>query len=131
MQTESQPQSAIAPAKRPPGPQKLSYTHEAMIDLILQEPTVTTKELGAVFDLSPGWVARVIASDSFQSRLAERKQALVDPVIVHSIRERVQGVAVQSLTIIKEKLDAEESAAYALEALGVATIALGGRGAAR
>lgn len=120
--------TAIATSpKRPPGPAKLSYTHEAMVDLILQEPTVTAAELGEVFGLTAGWVSRVISSDAFQSRLAERKAKLVDPVIAHTLRERVSGIAVQSLSIIQEKLTSEESASYALEALGVAAIALGGK----
>lgn len=123
--------ASTAPSKRLPGPAKLSYTHEAMVDLILQEPTVTAAELGEVFGLTAGWVSRVISSDAFQSRLAERKAKLVDPVIAHTLRERVGGIAVQSLSIIQEKLTSEESASYALEALGVAAIALGGKRGAK
>lgn len=119
------------PARRRYDLVKLNYTHEAMIDLILQEPTVTTRELAEVFGLTPGWIARVISSDSFQARIAERKAQVIDPVIAHTLRERVQGVAAQSIAIIQEKLASEESASYALEALGVAAIALGGKRAAR
>lgn len=119
------------PARRRYDLVKLNYTHEAMIDLILQEPTVTTRELAEVFGLTPGWIARVISSDSFQARMAERKAQVIDPVIAHTLRERVQGVAAQSIAIIQEKLASEESASYALEALGVAAIALGGKRAAR
>ena len=126
-QTNPAATSSSQTPKRGGGPLRLSYTHEAMVDLILQEPTVTTKELAEVFDLTPGWVSRVVASDSFQARIAERKAQLIDPVITHSLRERVQGVAVQSIAIIQEKLAAEESAAYALEALGVAAPALLGK----
>ena len=131
MSTDTQANPAATSSSQTPkrggGPLRLSYTHEAMVDLILQEPTVTTKELAEVFDLTPGWVSRVVASDSFQARIAERKAQLIDPVITHSLRERVQGVAVQSIAIIQEKLAAEESAAYALEALGVAAPALLGK----
>lgn len=127
--TQSSPPEVAAetPARRRYDLVKLNYTHEAMIDLILQEPTVTTRELAEVFGLTPGWIARVISSDSFQARLAERKAQVIDPVIAHTIRERVQGVATQSIAIIQEKLASEESASYALEALGVAAMALGGK----
>lgn len=101
---------------------KLTYTHEAMIDLILQEPTVTHKELAELFGFSEGWIGRVVVSDSFQSRLAERKAALTDPVITRSINERLRGVTTRAIDVIQDKLSSEEvSASYALEALGVAT----------
>lgn len=105
---------------------KLTYTHEAMIDLILQEPTVTYKELAEIFGFSEGWIARVVGSDAFTARLAERKAALIDPVIARSLNERLRGVTVKAIDLISEKLSSEEAgAAYALEALGVATTAMG------
>lgn len=104
---------------------KLTYTHEAMIDLILQEPTVTHKELAELFGFSEGWIGRVVVSDSFQSRLAERKAALVDPVIARSLNDRLRGVTTRAIDIVADKLDKEEvSAAYALDALGIATTAM-------
>lgn len=96
---------------------KLTYTHEAMIDLILQDPTVKTAELAEVFGLTPGWVARVVASDSFQSRLAQRKAGLIDPIIARSLNERIRSVAIRSMDIIEDKLDKEASAEYAMNAL--------------
>ena len=111
---------------------KLTYTHEAMIDLILQAPTVKPAELAELFGYCEGWINRVLASDSFQARLAERKAQLVDPHITRSLNERLRGVAMQSMDIISEKLAAEQSAAYAIEALGLATVGMGaGRKGAR
>lgn len=106
---------------------KVTYTHEAMIDLILQEPTVSVKELAELFNYSPAWVSRILASDSFQARLAQRKSDLIDPLIAQSLNERMKGVTIQSLEIIKGKLETEESASYALEALGIAVPALAPR----
>jgi hypothetical protein len=103
---------------------KLTYTHEAMIDLILQDPTVTQSELAAVFNLTPGWIQVVLNSDSFQARLAQRKAALVDPQITRTLNERLKTVAIQSMDIISEKLADERSAAYAIDALGLASSAL-------
>jgi len=103
------------------GIKKISYTHEAMIDLILAEPTVSATELAEIFDYSPGWISRVIASDAFQARMAERKAQLTDPMIAASIDERLRGVAVHSISMIQDKLAAngEESAQFALDALGI------------
>ena len=104
---------------------KVTYTHDAMIDVILQEPTVTTKELSELFGYSPAWVSRILASDAFQARLADRKSALVDPVIAQSVNTRMKAVVIQATDIVREKLDAEASASYAIEALGLASKALG------
>ena len=104
---------------------KLTYTHEAMIDLILQEPTVSYKELAEIFGFSEGWIARVVSSDAFAARLAERKAALIDPIIAKSLNERLRGVTVRAIDLIAEKLSSEEAgAAYALDALGIATSAM-------
>lgn len=106
---------------------KVNYTHDAMIDLILQEPTVRVKELAELFSYSPAWVSRILASDSFQARLAQRKSDLIDPLIAQSLNERMTGVVIQATEIISEKLEAEESASYAIDALGIAASALGQR----
>ena len=104
---------------------RFTYTHDAMVDLIITEPTVTTRELAEIFGYSPPWVSRVIGSDSFQARLAERKAQLVDPQITQTLNERLRGVAIHAVDIIGEKLDSEKSASYALDALGLAVTALG------
>lgn len=106
---------------------KVKYTHEAMIDLIIQEPTVTVQELAEIFEYSAGWVSRILASDSFQARLAQRKSDLIDPLVAQSLNERMRGVTIQSLEIIQKKLESEESASYAIEALGIAVPALAPR----
>jgi hypothetical protein len=110
------------PAK---GITRLTYTHDAMVDLILQEPTVTHKELAEIFQYSAGWIQRVCASDAFQARLAERRAQLVDPHVARSLNERLRGVTIKAIDIIDERLSTEEAGAgYALEALGIATGAM-------
>lgn len=113
------------PAVKAQGIVKISYTHDAMIDLIIQEPSVTMVELGELFGYSAGWVARVVASDAFKARLEERKAKLVDPHVAASLNERLQGVAIHAIELVGEKLASEKSASYAMEALGVATKAMG------
>ena len=103
----------------------ISYTHDSMIDLILAKPEISQGELAEIFDYSQGWISRVIASDSFQARLSARKEQLIDPGIAKAMDERLQGLATQSLEIVARKLQSEDSATYALEALGLASKALG------
>jgi hypothetical protein len=109
----------------------LNYTHEAMADLIISEPTVTARELGEIFNYSPGWVSRVIASDAFQARLAQRKAQLTDPIVAASLDERLRSVAIHSMTIIEEKLSTDESPAFAIDALGLASAAMASYGRGR
>jgi len=124
-------QASTAPATKSfdhtRGIKTVSYTHEAMIDLILTEPSITAVELAEVFGYSAGWVSRVIASDAFRARLAERKSQLIDPMVAASLDERLRGVAIHSMAIIQDKLanSSEESAQFAMDALGLATVAMG------
>jgi len=85
---------------------KVRYSHDAMIDLMIAEPSVKQNTLAEMFDRSPGWISQVINSDAFQARLAERKEQLVDPVITASIKDRLAAVAARSLELIVEKLNA-------------------------
>lgn len=86
--------------------QRVHYTHDAMIDLILGRPGVSQEEIGRYFGYTAAWVSRIICSDAFQMRLAERKGELVDPLIVQTFEERVKGAAASSLQLVQEELDA-------------------------
>ncbi len=119
--TTATPQTPTA--KR--GITKVSYTHEAMIDIIIAEPTVSAVELAEIFEYSAGWISCVIASDAFQARLHQRKAQLTDPMIASTLDERLRGVAIHSIALIEEKLGSEQSASFAIDALGLATTAMG------
>lgn len=106
---------------------KVRYTHDAMIDLIISEPTIKQNDLAAIFDRTPTWVSLIMSSDAFQARLSERRAELVDPAIVASIQERIQAVAQASLGKILDKLSGPlpstddfliKSAKLATDALG-------------
>lgn len=119
------PGQTAAPALLPTAPKpwqerfegklkKVSYTHDAMIDLIIQEPMISQGEIAAYFGYSQAWVSQVINSDAFQARLAARKGDLTDPLIVKSIEERVSAAAQRSLDKVLESLDTA-SPEYALK----------------
>lgn len=109
---------------------KVRYSHDAMIDLIVAEPWVSQNQLAEVFDRTPGWISQVINSDAFQARLAERKEQLIDPVLIASIKDRLNGVAARSLELIQEKLNQPAAGLlvkedFLLRAADLATKALG------
>lgn len=107
------------------GIDRVRYSHDAMIDLILAQPAISQNALAVMFGYGVGWVSRVIGSDAFQARLAERKEEIVNPEIMLSFEQRLQGLANQSLQVIQAKLDATSNPDLAIKALELSTKALG------
>lgn len=108
--------------------QKVRYSHDAMIDMIVANPWISQGELAANFGYTEGWVSQVIASDAFQARLAERKNDLIDPHLRATIEERFRGLVVRSLEILMQKLERPHkdiSDELALKALDIAAKAAG------
>lgn len=84
--------------------QKVRYTHDGMIDLIVENPAISQGELAATFGYTPGWVSLVMSSDAFKERLEERRAELVDPAIRATIEERFKAMTTRSLEVLQEKL---------------------------
>ncbi|WP_322496966.1 hypothetical protein [Chloroflexus sp.] len=91
---------------RPAGarPPKLRYTHQAMCDVIVQNPGISQNQLAALFGYTPAWVSTVINSDAFQALLAQRREELVDPEIRLTIEERYRALAAESLRVLQAKM---------------------------
>ena len=104
---------------------KLRYSHEAMIDIIIAEPGIKQNELAAKFGVSVPWISRIIGSDAFQGALAKRREELTDPFLVATIEERMTGVAMQALDVIGEKLATTQNVDVALKAIDITSKALG------
>jgi hypothetical protein len=84
---------------------KVSYTHHAMIDAILMNPTITQTEMAKQFGYSQTGICIIVNSDAFKERMAERKAELLDPQIRASLQERLDTVARRSLDRIMDRLD--------------------------
>lgn len=105
--------------------QRVNYTHDGMIDLVLTNPAITKPEIARHFGRSPAWVSQIFNSDAFNERFAARKAQLIDPTIAASIDERMRAVTEQSLEILAQKLQDTQSADMALEVLKITPKALG------
>jgi len=110
---------------------KVRYTHDAMIDMIVENPWVSQNELAVRFGYTPAWVSVVMASDVFKEKLALRRTELVDPAIQATLKERFEAVVARSLSVLQEKLAAPSSVVpdqLALRAaeLGAKALGLGG-----
>ena len=104
---------------------RVHYSHEAMIDVLIAEPTITQGELAERFGRSQSWISIVMGSDAFQGALAKRRDDLLNPEIIATIEERFNGLAQQSLQIIAEKLESSKNTDLAIKALEISSKALG------
>jgi hypothetical protein len=106
---DSKPSESLAgdsPLVAKPGPiQKLRYSHEAMIDLLISQPWISQNALADHFGMSASWVSTIICSDLFQSKLAERRDQLVDPELRLSIKAQMEGLHSRSMDILRRKLE--------------------------
>jgi hypothetical protein len=84
---------------------RISYSHDAMVDIIIANPCISQNQIAAHFGYTPSWVSQIIASDAFQARLAERRDEIVDPTIRATVEESLKGLLVRSMAILREKLD--------------------------
>lgn len=105
--------------------QRVSYTHDALIDLIIADPSISQGALAAKFGYTQAWLSRVMNSDAFQTRLALRKADLIDPTLVLSIEEKLKALASKALDVVLDKLTVTQSADMGLKALEVTSKALG------
>lgn len=98
----------LSPTATATGPKpmihKISYTHDAMIDLIIANPAISGNQLAAHFGYTPAWISTVRCSDAFKARLAHRRNEIIDPQLIASVELQFQGVAARSLEILQEKL---------------------------
>lgn len=104
---------------------RVKYTHDAMIDLVIANPAMKQSEIARHFGYTEPWVSRIFCSDAFQARLAERKSDIVDPTITSSVKDRIEGLAMQSLEVISEKLAATRNPDLAIKAFELSTKAAG------
>lgn len=104
---------------------RVSYTHDAMCDLIIANPAISKGDLARHFGYTPVWVSRVINSDAFQMRLSVRKADLSDPSLVLTIEEKLKVLVSESLDVLIEKLATTKATDVATKGLEIGVKALG------
>lgn len=130
VRTEVGPPSTQDPPAGPPkgAIQKINYSHDGMINLILANRGITQNRIAQHFGYSASWVSMVMCSDAFKARLAERAAEIEDPALRATIEDDLKGMAKRSLEILKEKLNEDACNVpdnLALRALEMSTRALG------
>jgi len=108
------------------GIEKVSHVHEMIINEMIANPLVTQAELCQQFGYKPSWMSRIIKSDAFQARLAQRRQEVMDPIIRQRLKAKLETVALQSISTIQRQLDSPEASAdLALASLQMVQRSLG------
>lgn len=105
--------------------QKVSYSHDGMIDMLIANPSMTNRQLALRFGYSEVWISRVKSSDAFKARFAERKKELVDPVLVETIEEKMDAVIHQGLDNLAEAMERNRDPEMALKAVDIVAKARG------
>ena len=108
---------------------KVKYSHDAMIDLVIENPWIHQNQIADHFGYTATWVSIVFSSDAFKERLEMRKAELVDPAIRATLEERSKALVSKSLEVLMAKLEKPNvSDAVALKAfeLGAKAVGLGG-----
>jgi len=85
-------------------PQKLNYSHEALIRQIMANPTASNMELGRVFGRTKEWVSMVKNSGLFKEQYAKLAGELMDPILASTIEDRLEMVTNRSLEVLAEKM---------------------------
>ena len=85
-------------------PPKMRYSHQAMVDLVLEDPTLSQNAIAAYFGRTPSWISTIFTSDAFKAQLEARRAEIVDPELRMSLRERFEALATQSLKVLQEKI---------------------------
>jgi hypothetical protein len=121
----AQPLDTSSYSPHRPQIQKVAYTHDAMIDLMLATPGQPQSFYAEAFGYTQAWTSMIMASDAFQERMAQRKTEIVDPTLLASVEAHFKGLVFQAQEILQEKLSATRSADLALQVLEISTKALG------
>lgn len=83
----------------------LRYSPELMVDLMVNNPDLTSQQLAETFGRSLGWFSQVIASQAFQSALDGRRHEVLNPEFSLTLEERFRGLTLRSLTLLQEKME--------------------------
>ena len=105
--------------------ERVRYSHEAMIDILIAEPAISQGELAKRFGYTEPWISRVINSDAFQEALALRRSEVVNPVIVASLEERMKTVNQLASENLINYMTLNKSPEVSLKALEITSKALG------
>lgn len=100
--------------------QRLSFTHDAMVDEIIRSPGISKSELSNLFGFPMKSINRILASDAFRLRVAERKRDIIDPSLVLSVEETLTTLLNEAAEVVSDAMIAGDrrTAVRVLDTIG-------------
>lgn len=95
--------------------QRVSHTHEQIINWLVLHPHLSLRECADHFGYTQPWLSQLIHSDIFQARLKER-QMEVAARVAQSIPDKLRAVTDIALDKLAEKVAESEDPDYILDA---------------
>ncbi len=86
---------------------KVSIKHDAILDVLVANPTLRRSEVAAMFGVTVPWLSTIIHSDVFQEKLRERQDLVFDIAVVRPIQEKLMGAANMAAERLMENLQYE------------------------
>lgn len=107
----------------------LRYSPSLMVDIIINNPDYSPKQLGEVFGRPQSWVSQVLASASFQAALDPHRHEVLNPEYAMTLEERFRALTIRSLSVLQEKLEAgkllPDSTVLGIATLGIKALGMG------
>lgn len=88
--------------------QRLASWHYRLLDMIIENPGISYRELGAMLRKHPEYVGRIVRSDLFQEQLSRRRRDLEDAQ-TNRIQGKLEEVAEKGLDTILETMNTKGS----------------------
>jgi len=104
---------------------KAHYTHDAMVDMIIQNPSVTQRDLARHFGYTESWISQIIRCDVIREKLTKRSNELLDPIALLDVQRRFEALAHRSMDVLFDQLDMKANPEVALKALEITSRSLG------
>ena len=95
---------------RNPAGTKRAFSHEALMDAMMLNPRIDNKELAQIFGYSAAWIGTIVNSDAFRVALHRRKSEIIDPTLVATLEDHYRNMAIRSVQVITQKLNAPAEA---------------------
>ena len=95
--------------------QTLKNRHLAVIDFMLDNPTLNLQQIADQFKMSAGWLSYLTNSDVFKQAMADRRAARQD-YADYVITRKLDRTVEKTLSKLEEVLDAEPTPGFILKA---------------
>jgi hypothetical protein len=105
--------------------EKVGITHDQIIDFLIANPGASQGEVARHFGYTQPWMSVIFNSEAFRERLAERREAIVDPFLRTTLEDRMKSVLDLSLEVLQEKLRETRNGNLAVRVLEHGSRALG------